>query len=388
MDYRVTAVLVAAGSSTRMGFDKLSFDLGGETVLERSVRAFDECPEVDELVLVTGASGENAERAAARCKKPVQLVRGGATRAESARNGVAAAHGVLVAVHDAARPFVSGEVIAAVLKAAARCGAAAPAVPVKDTIKQAKGGSGKTVPAGCMVEDTPDRSTLYAVQTPQCFDRTQYLAALQEAAQAGVKVVLVDTDVETSFQHLYVGTDNYAAGRMLGQALIAETGGEANVMIMSGDEGYPNLDERIRGLRDEVADCEGIRIAGVKYDKYDSLNVLKQYQSILGNYPLVDTIVGVEGTLCMALGPYVNLEEPHMKVVLGFDRCAEADAGLDRGVITGVITQDNEEMGRQAIQMLMQWLETGRLEHSCYYTATSYFTSADYRREQEVKAHG
>jgi len=49
MDYRVTAVLVAAGSSTRMGFDKLSFDLGGETVLERSVRAFDECPEVDEL---------------------------------------------------------------------------------------------------------------------------------------------------------------------------------------------------------------------------------------------------------------------------------------------------------------------------------------------------
>lgn len=164
-----------------MGFDKLSFDLGGETVLERSVRAFDECPEVDELVLVTGASGENAERAAARCKKPVQLVRGGATRAESARNGVAAAHGALVAVHDAARPFVSGEVIAAVLKAAARCGAAAPAVPVKDTIKQAKGGSGKTVPAGCMVEDTPDRSTLYAVQTPQCFDRAAYLAALDEA---------------------------------------------------------------------------------------------------------------------------------------------------------------------------------------------------------------
>ncbi|VUX05779.1 2-C-methyl-D-erythritol 4-phosphate cytidylyltransferase [Faecalibacterium prausnitzii] len=80
----MTAVLVAAGSSTRMGFDKLSFDLGGETVLERSVRAFDECPEVDELVIVTGASGGNARRAAARCKKPVRLVKGGSTRAESA----------------------------------------------------------------------------------------------------------------------------------------------------------------------------------------------------------------------------------------------------------------------------------------------------------------
>ena len=222
----------------------------------------------------------------------------------------------------------------------------------------------------------------------QGIDDADYLAALQEADKAGVRVVLVDTDVDVPFSHLYVGTDNYAAGRMLGQALVAETGGTANVMIMSGDEGYPNLDERIRGLKDEVADCEGIHIAGVKYDKYDSLTVRKQYQSILGNYPLVDTIVGVEGTLCMALGPYVNLEEPHMKVVLGFDRSIETDVGLDRGVITGVITQDNEEMGRQAIRVLMQWLETGRLEQNCYYTATSYYTSADYRREQEVQAHG
>ena len=138
LEYRVTAVLVAAGSSTRMGFDKLSFDLGGETVLERSVRAFDECPEVDELVIVTGASSENAQRAAARC------------------------------------------------------GAAAPAVPVKDTIKQAKGGNGKTVPEGCMVENTPDRSTLYAVQTPQCFDRAAYLAALDELDEASARLVTDD----------------------------------------------------------------------------------------------------------------------------------------------------------------------------------------------------
>ena len=175
-----------------MGFDKLSFDLGGETVLERSVRAFDECPEVDELVIVTGASGENARRAAARCKKPVRLVKGGSTRAESARSGVAAAHGRLVAVHDTARPFVSQSVIADTIAATARCGAAAPAVPVKDTIKQAKGGDGKTVPEGCMVENTPDRSTLYAVQTPQCFDRAAYLAALEELDEASARLVTDD----------------------------------------------------------------------------------------------------------------------------------------------------------------------------------------------------
>lgn len=176
MECRVTAVLVAAGSSTRMGFDKLSFDLGGETVLERSVRAFDECPEVDELVIVTGASGGNARRAAARCKKPVRLVKGGSTRAESARSGVAAAHGRLVAVHDAARPFVSQSVIAGTIAAAARCGAAAPAVPVKDTIKRAR---------DSLVEATLERSELFAVQTPQVFQVDLIKAALVKALEDG-----------------------------------------------------------------------------------------------------------------------------------------------------------------------------------------------------------
>ena len=188
----ISAVLVAAGSSTRMGFDKLSFDLGGETVLHRSIRAFDQCPQIGEIVLVAGKNRAFVEQQAVGCTKPVQIVAGGATRAESAKNGVLAAHGELVAVHDAARPFVSPAVIAAVLEAADRCGAAAPAVPVKDTIKQAVPGDGKTVPEACLVRSTPDRSTLYAVQTPQCFDRTQYLAALQELDAEKARLVTDD----------------------------------------------------------------------------------------------------------------------------------------------------------------------------------------------------
>ena len=82
---------------------------------------------------------------------------------------LAAAEGALVAIHDAARPFVSRAVITAALEAAARTGAAAPAVPVKDTIKVAQGGR---------VVSTPDRAMLYAVQTPQCFSREKYRQAL------------------------------------------------------------------------------------------------------------------------------------------------------------------------------------------------------------------
>ena len=192
MKTEISAVLVAAGASTRMGFDKLSFDLGGETVLHRSIRAFAQCPQVDEIVLVAGKNRAFVEAQAADCKKPVQIVTGGATRAESAKNGVLAARGTLVAVHDAARPFVSAAVIEAALDAAKQCGAAAPAVPVKDTVKQAVRGDGKTVPAGCRVENTPDRSTLYAVQTPQCFDRAQYLAALEELDAEKARLVTDD----------------------------------------------------------------------------------------------------------------------------------------------------------------------------------------------------
>ena len=82
MRYNASAVILAAGSSTRMGFDKLGFDLGGETVLARSLRAFDRCPLIGELIVVTGADDALPRREAARCTKPVRLVPGGATRAD------------------------------------------------------------------------------------------------------------------------------------------------------------------------------------------------------------------------------------------------------------------------------------------------------------------
>ena len=181
----VTAIIVAAGASRRMGFDKLSYRLpDGRTVLETSCALFAAHPAVDELVLVAGGNRPQCEAIAAACPKPCTVVQGGATRADSVRSGLAAAKGQLVAIHDAARPFASEEIITAALQAAAESGAAAPAVPVKDTIKVADQ-DGKVVA-------TPDRATLYAVQTPQCFDRALYLQALE--AVSGEKASLVTDD--------------------------------------------------------------------------------------------------------------------------------------------------------------------------------------------------
>ncbi|MEG1548980.1 MAG: 2-C-methyl-D-erythritol 2,4-cyclodiphosphate synthase [Ruthenibacterium sp.] len=166
----VAAIVVAAGASRRMGFDKLFHLLEGGTVLKKSLVAFDTHPLIDEIIVVAGANSARILPLLQHLHKPHTLVQGGATRAVSVQRGLAATQAQLVAIHDAARPFVRAETITAALAAAFTFGAAAPAVAVKDTIKQAN--------ADGTVRQTPPRETLFAVQTPQCFVRELYLKAL------------------------------------------------------------------------------------------------------------------------------------------------------------------------------------------------------------------
>ena len=193
-----TALVAAAGSSSRMGgTDKLMEFLDNVPVLMRTLTALQRAAAIDEIVI---AAREDAlVDISTLCKtygitKCSKVVRGGESRCHSVLLAAleASPEAKLLAVQDGARPLVTPALIDRTVEAAAKCGAAAPAVPVKDTIKQAKGGSGKTVPAGCMVEDTPDRSTLYAVQTPQCFDRAAYLAALDELDETRARLVTDD----------------------------------------------------------------------------------------------------------------------------------------------------------------------------------------------------
>ena len=193
-----SAVIVAAGRASRMeGIDKILTPMGGQPLLLYTLAPFQACEQVGEIVIV--AREDLMVPIGTLCSqhgltKVRRVVKGGESRTESVLAGLGETdpQAALVAIHDGARPFLPEAVLEEAIQAAAQHGAAAPAIPVKDTIKQAKGGSGKTVPAGCMVEDTPDRSTLYAVQTPQCFDRAAYLAALDELDEASARLVTDD----------------------------------------------------------------------------------------------------------------------------------------------------------------------------------------------------
>lgn len=178
----VGAVIAAAGSSSRMGGrDKLAEPLDGIPVILRTLAAVEAVPEIREIVVVTREDRvEEYRRLLGQCSRLRAVVPGGSTRQESVRNGVRALSPdcTLAAIHDGARPLVTPEVFAQCIEAARNCGAATAAVPVKDTIKLAD-------EAG-RVLDTPDRSRLWAVQTPQIFDRERYLRAAEEAERRGL----------------------------------------------------------------------------------------------------------------------------------------------------------------------------------------------------------
>ena len=143
----VCAVIVAAGSSRRMGGEnKLLLSLGGQPVLAHTLCAFQKCPAVRDIVLVCREEDilPYSELAQAFGVDKLRTVtRGGETRTESVLAGITAApeNAVLVAVHDGARPLVSEAVITEAVTTAAACGAAAPVVPVKDSIKRIENGN-------------------------------------------------------------------------------------------------------------------------------------------------------------------------------------------------------------------------------------------------------
>ena len=177
----VSAVIAAAGQSRRMGENKLLLELAGLPVIIHTLLAFERAPSVSEIVLV--ASEKDIVEIGRLCaafefSKLAQVVRGGDTRQQSVLAGVLAAspEAAFVAVHDGARPLVTLELIERVVAEGIACGAAAPGIPVKDTVKRVRDG---------MIEETVDRETLVQIQTPQVFDVALLKGALSAAEASG-----------------------------------------------------------------------------------------------------------------------------------------------------------------------------------------------------------
>ena len=203
------AVIVAAGNASRMGgIDKVMAELKGEPMIVRTARAFQKSDVIREIVIVTRPDLiDKIKTLCAPFDKVKAVVAGGADRAESVNKGLKALSSKvrLVAVHDGARPLITQEVIDRAVRTAHTYAAAAPGVPVKDTIKIVQGG---------VVLETPDRSTLQAIQTPQVFDFDLLKSALKKAKQDKAPI-----------------TDDCSAVELMGMAVRIVDGDERNIKV-------------------------------------------------------------------------------------------------------------------------------------------------------------
>lgn len=205
-----SAVVVAAGASTRMGEDKLRILLFGKPVLAWTLTALNACGAVDEIIVATSSDklqwiGElKTEYCIGKLKK---VVLGGSTRTESALAGVSEASpkAKIICIHDGARPFVTREIVEDAIHNAVLYHAAAPAIPVKDTIKCGAEG---------FADSTLDRSTLFAVQTPQAFQADLIKGALTKAVNENISY-----------------TDDCAAAEAMGIRTRFSKGSEENIKI-------------------------------------------------------------------------------------------------------------------------------------------------------------
>jgi 2-C-methyl-D-erythritol 4-phosphate cytidylyltransferase len=181
------AIIVAGGKSERMGpqVDKAFLSLGTKPVLAYSLTAFEQCPDIDGVVLVVRKDRLDGARAMAQmfgCAKVRRVVAGGGSRQMSVMNGLAALwdDATIVAVHDGARPCIQPELISATIRSAKRYGSGVAAVKMTDTVK--------FVARGIKVSHTLDRGKLWAVQTPQTFKLDLLQKAFDAVRRKRVKV--------------------------------------------------------------------------------------------------------------------------------------------------------------------------------------------------------
>ena len=211
-----SAVIVAAGSSQRMGSDKIMMKLGAMPVLARTVLAFENNEYIDEIIIVTKT--EKLQEIADMCHKNglhkvKKVISGGATRMESALAGVSAArHGAeLIAIHDGARPLVSQGLISRTVLAAQEWRSVVPAIASTDTLK--------TVDARGFITGTVDRASTVRIQTPQVFNGDLIKGALTKAVEKGLTL-----------------TDDCSAMEMMGIKTFVVEGDPENIKITTPED--------------------------------------------------------------------------------------------------------------------------------------------------------
>lgn len=353
---KITAIILAAGSSTRMKAtaSKQLARICGESVIHRSARAFCECELVNDIIIACKAEETSEIERELSCgiSKPFRIIAGGKSRAESARIAFSlTTNSDYIAIHDAARPLVTVSMIERVISTAIECGAATAACPVTDTLKRTEEG---------FISSTVARVGMYCAQTPQVFKRELYAAAIASACddadvtddnmlleRTGIKVAVVDTGKENfkiteeldlalaefiikrreNMSDFRVG-HGYDVHRFAdGRALVI---GGATIPYGKGLLGHSDADVLTHAIMDALLGAAALGDIGRHFPDSDeqfrgicSIELLKKVGKLIAEAGY--TVVNIDATVVMQapkIAPYVNEMVTNIAEALGVDKSA------------------------------------------------------------------
>lgn len=343
---KTVGVLLAAGSATRMGENKMLIRIGSMSVLERTMTAFAKAQCFDEVVIVCRKEDESvtAETASRFLNLPFSIVYGGKERQHSVANALSSIEEAdVVAMHDGARCFVKPEVIRECVKEAQRSGAAASGVRTTDTIKRTKNGR---------ITQTLDRSKLINIQTPQVFSLELIRKAHRKAEEDGFigtddcslveRLGVPITFVEADSSNIKVTTpeDIALAKRIAGERVRVGTGYdvhrlvEERPLVLGGEtiphthglEGHSDADVLLHAIMDAMLGAAACRDIGYHFpctDEFkgaDSLSLLSKTSDIIKGEGY--EVTGIDSTVIAQrpkLSPHIDSMRENIAKTLGIN---------------------------------------------------------------------
>ncbi|NWQ41922.1 sugar-binding protein [Bacillus sp. EB106-08-02-XG196] len=213
----------------------------------------------------------------------------------------------------------------------------------------------------------------------------QFTPMINKAVGAGIPVITIDMDAKDSLRNAYIGTDNYLAGQLAGEALVKDTGGKATIGIITAS--FDNVDhqQRVKGFKDIVGRYEGIKIAAIKESNVSRIDTEQKAYRMLTEYPNITAFYGTSSYNGMGIvAAAESLKRQDDMYVITFDSIEENIQLLENGAIDAIVEQLPFKMGALSTEIMLD-IVTGKPVKEFYHTESSIIRESDLPDEKSQR---
>ncbi len=222
-------------------------------------------------------------------------------------------------------------------------------------------------------------------------DSKEFEPIINQAVEAGIPVILIDTDSPDSKRTAYIGTANMDAGMKAGELLINEINGVGKIAIITGPSGQKNISDRIEGFTNTVQKNPGIDIIAVENGNSNLLQITEKTNLILSKHPDITAIFCAEGYGAIGVGRVIKENKLIGKItVIGFDDVDETLRYVREGIVQITIVQNTYQMGYISVQVLNDIINGKKIENTMIYTDVTIVTKENvdtYKNTQKVNIY-